>query len=33
LLVVPHGKLTPGRIENAASAFNPDKFVGAVING
>jgi exopolysaccharide/PEP-CTERM locus tyrosine autokinase len=33
LLVVPHGKLTPGRIENAASAFNQDKFVGAVING
>jgi exopolysaccharide/PEP-CTERM locus tyrosine autokinase len=33
LLVVPHGKLTPGKIENAAGAFNPDKFVGAVING
>jgi len=33
MLVVPHGKLTPTRIENAASAFNPDKFVGAVING
>jgi exopolysaccharide/PEP-CTERM locus tyrosine autokinase len=33
LLVVPHGKLTPGKVENAARAFNPDKFVGAVING
>jgi exopolysaccharide/PEP-CTERM locus tyrosine autokinase len=33
LLVVPHGKLTPGKVEKAASAFNPDKFVGAVING
>ena len=33
MLVVPHGKLTPGKIENAALAFNPDKFVGAVING
>lgn len=33
MLVVPHGKLTPGKIENAASSFNPDKFVGAVING
>jgi Mrp family chromosome partitioning ATPase len=33
LLVVPHGKLTPGKIENAAGAFNRDKFVGAVING
>jgi exopolysaccharide/PEP-CTERM locus tyrosine autokinase len=33
LLVVPHGKITPGTAEQAATAFNPDKFVGAVING
>lgn len=33
MLVVPHGKITPGTAEQAASAFNPDKFVGAVING
>lgn len=33
LLVVPHGKITPSVVERAATAFNPDKFVGAVING
>ena len=33
MLVVPHGKITPGTAEQAATAFNPDKFVGAVING
>lgn len=33
MLVVPHGKITPSVVERAATAFNPDKFVGAVING
>ncbi|QBM17212.1 hypothetical protein MARI_13180 [Marinobacter sp. JH2] len=33
MLVVPHGKITGSTAEDAASAFNPDKFVGAVING
>lgn len=33
MLVVPHGKITPATAELAATAFNPDKFVGAVING
>ncbi|MBR9871239.1 MAG: polysaccharide biosynthesis protein [Gammaproteobacteria bacterium] len=33
MLVVPHGKITATTAENAAMAFNPDKFVGAVING
>ncbi|MBJ6137682.1 polysaccharide biosynthesis protein [Marinobacter litoralis] len=33
MLVVPHGKITPSTVEKAATAFNPDKFVGAVING
>ncbi|MDX1634894.1 MAG: polysaccharide biosynthesis protein [Marinobacter sp.] len=33
MLVVPHGRISPGQVENAATAFNPDKFVGAVING
>lgn len=33
LLVVPHGRTTPGAIEQAASAFSSEKFVGAVING
>lgn len=33
LLVVPHGRLTPTAVEQAAQAFNPDKFLGAVING
>lgn len=33
LLVVPHGKITVGGVEQAASAFNQEKFVGAVING
>ena len=33
MLVVPYGKITPGTAEQAATAFNPDKFVGAVING
>lgn len=33
MLVVPHGKITPGTIEQAALAFNQDKFLGAVING
>ena len=33
MLVVPHGKITATAAENAAQAFNPDKFVGAVING
>lgn len=33
MLVVPHGKITGATAEQAATAFNPDKFVGAVING
>lgn len=33
MLVVPHGKVTAGTVENAATAFKPEKFVGAVING
>lgn len=33
MLVVPHGRLTATAVENAAQAFDPDKFVGAVING
>ncbi|ENO14313.2 polysaccharide biosynthesis protein [Marinobacter nanhaiticus D15-8W] len=33
MLVVPHGKVTPAVIEQAAGAFNPDKFAGAIING
>ncbi|WP_228152516.1 P-loop NTPase family protein [Marinobacter profundi] len=33
MLVVPHGKVTPGMAEEAAVAFHPEKFVGAVING
>ncbi len=33
MLVVPHGRISPSAVENAATAFNPDKFVGAVING
>ncbi|MGX1199795.1 polysaccharide biosynthesis protein [Marinobacter sp. MBR-105] len=33
MLVVPHGKITAAMAEQAATAFNPDKFVGAVING
>ncbi|WP_228160551.1 MULTISPECIES: polysaccharide biosynthesis protein [Marinobacter] len=33
LLVVPHGKVTPGAVEQAAGAFSPQKFAGAVING
>jgi exopolysaccharide/PEP-CTERM locus tyrosine autokinase len=33
MLVVPHGKLTVGGVESAAQALDPDKFVGAVLNG
>lgn len=33
MLVVPHGKITPGAAERAAQSFDPNKFVGAVING
>lgn len=33
MLVVPHGRLTPGAVADAAQSFDPDKFVGAVING
>lgn len=33
MLVVPHGRITATAAENAAQAFDPDKFVGAVING
>lgn len=33
MLVVPHGRITPTLAEQAASAFNPETFVGAVING
>ncbi|MEQ9546544.1 MAG: polysaccharide biosynthesis protein [Marinobacter sp.] len=33
MLVVPHGRVTPDLVEQAATAFNSDKFVGAVING
>lgn len=33
MLVVPHGKLTVAGVEIAAQALDPDKFVGAVLNG
>lgn len=33
MLVVPHGRVTPSQIDQAAIAFNPQKFVGTVING
>lgn len=33
MLVVPHGQVTPNQVEQAASAFSPQKFVGTVING
>lgn len=33
MLVVPHGRVTPSQVEQAAMAFNPQKFVGTVING
>ncbi|AZT84126.1 polysaccharide biosynthesis protein [Marinobacter sp. NP-4(2019)] len=33
MLVVPHGRVTPDLVEQAATAFNSEKFVGAVING
>lgn len=33
LLVVPHGKLTVGAVENAAESLNQEKYVGAVLNG
>lgn len=33
MLVVPHGRMTPGAVEAAAQSFDPNKFVGAVING
>ncbi|WP_246065253.1 hypothetical protein [Hydrocarboniclastica marina] len=32
LLVVPHGRVMPGQVEDAARAFPRDKFVGAVLN-
>lgn len=33
MLVVPHGRITPATVEHVATAFKPEKFVGAVING
>ncbi|MCM0611817.1 polysaccharide biosynthesis protein [Marinobacter sediminum] len=33
MLVIPHGKITSATAEQAATAFNPEKFVGAIING
>ncbi|OEY68115.1 polysaccharide biosynthesis protein [Marinobacter sp. X15-166B] len=33
LLVVPHGRITAGAAEQAALAFDPQKFLGAVVNG
>jgi exopolysaccharide/PEP-CTERM locus tyrosine autokinase len=33
MLVVPHGKITAAACDQAAQAFDPKKFVGAVING
>lgn len=33
MLVVPHGRVSPTAVEQAALAFLPEKFVGAVING
>lgn len=33
MLVLPHGRVTPTTVEQAATAFNPQKFVGTVING
>ena len=33
MLVVPHGKITASAADAAAQAFDPKKFVGAVING
>ncbi|WP_246180452.1 polysaccharide biosynthesis protein [Marinobacter changyiensis] len=33
LMVVPHGKITPGRVEELSMSFNQQKFVGTIING
>lgn len=33
MLVIPHAGMTPDGIDDAANAFNREKFVGAVING
>lgn len=33
MLVIPHGGMTVSGVEQSALAFNPEKFVGAVING
>ncbi len=33
LLVVPHGKITPNRVEELAMSFNQEKFAGTIING
>lgn len=33
LLVVPHGKITPGTVEELAMSFNQEKFAGTIING
>ncbi len=33
MLVVPHGGMTVGGVEQSALAFNSEKFLGAVING
>lgn len=33
MLVVPHGRISASAVESAALAFDPNKFVGAVING
>lgn len=33
LMVVPHGKITPGKVEELAMSFNQQKFVGTIING
>lgn len=33
MLVVPHAKATPNAVEREVAAFDPEKFVGAVING
>ncbi|WP_228151091.1 P-loop NTPase family protein [Tamilnaduibacter salinus] len=33
LLVVPHGRVTPSVVEQAAGAFQREKFAGAIING
>ncbi len=32
MLVVPHGRVTNGQVENAVGGIDPNKFVGAILN-